>query len=276
MIFISILILIAIIKLFSKRKRDNEYVSVPEKIRDKVYETVSEEETRELIRNLRLNHILKSKYSIVERPEIEIPNGDINNSFNQFFISKHLDNGNSIIQINELLRLVIIDKVFLSFKYNDRIAFVKPEVVNSNQLKAHCYIENLDYKFSVNEISDPIVKEKLFIIDAKVKDIGTKNLLKIIKYGIEKNKFIRILYHKPGWYSYRTDYESGETIDNSSFPEESLRTIKDINFSIYTLKEDQLIRYNLDNNYISGYCFKRKAQRTFKIDRIKEIAILDL
>jgi len=74
----------------------------------------------------------------------------------------------------------------------------------------------------------------------------------------------------------KVNKETGEVIIEATEAEESVRTINNIPLSIDTLEQDHIDRYNLDENYLTAYCNRREAQRTFRFDRISEIAILDL
>lgn len=209
-------------------------------------------------------------------PEFLIPQEDFNNLFNTTFLLKQFGENKSNIQIKELIELVIKENVYLVFNYSGDLTLVKPLKVNGNILKSYCYIENKEKDFTLTDISDPIVKEKYFICKAIESDLSNYKLNKILDYAISNKKYLRMKYNRPAWNSFKTDTLTGELITESTAAEESIRTINNLDVSTNSLSLDQINKYRLDNNYITGYCFKRKEQRTFKKSRIVEIALLDL
>lgn len=83
-------------------------------------------------------------------------------------------------------------------------------------------------------------------------------------------------YTRASWDNYVLDTASGELILDRIEAEESIRTIMNVQLSINALAEEQIMAYNLNSNYITAYCNKHHEQRTFRLDRIGEIEILDL
>lgn len=53
------------------------------------------------------------------------------------------------------------------------------------------------------------------------------------------------------------------------------RIVSEVNFSLNVLSEESLEQYNIDFSYISGKCLLRNEMRTFKIERIKKIELID-
>lgn len=51
----------------------------------------------------------------------------------------------------------------------------------------------------------------------------------------------------------------------------SRRTISKIVYALDDMDTIKVNQYNLDNDYIIGYCHLRNERRTFKIDRIIEV-----
>jgi hypothetical protein len=58
--------------------------------------------------------------------------------------------------------------------------------------------------------------------------------------------------------------------------EESGSTISNVQLAINTRDQEEILKYNFNENYITACCHKREDQRTFKFDRISEIAILNI
>ncbi|RZJ34727.1 MAG: hypothetical protein EOO51_08345 [Flavobacterium sp.] len=177
---------------------------------------------------------------------------------------------------NSILQTAIRNKHFVSFIYNGTRTIVKPISFNNEALNCYCYIKNCERHFSVVNITNPIIKRRPFTLEATGPNLGLDRIVSVVNTAIQYHKFIRMRYTRAAWTSRTFDNETGEVIVDITEAEESTRTINNVQLALEILDEEQLRQYNLDENYITAYCNKREEQRTFRFDRISEIAILDL
>jgi hypothetical protein len=116
-----------------------------------------------------------------------------------------------------------------------------------------------------NTLKEILTKEWVtqFLI-SQLKIFKTRNLDNPINY--QKNKLIEdaINLNKSILISYMN-------YDN----ELTERIVSEVNFSPNVLPEESLEQYNIDFSYISGKCLLRNEMRTFKIERIKKIELID-
>ena len=188
---------------------------------------------------------------------------------------------NETIQENESTNKKIITKAihnskYLSFKYHNKKTITRPMRFNDNTLKAYCYVRNKEKDFLYSEIISPSIKQKPFVIEETGPNLGVETIKNVVNTAIQYGRYIRMRYTRSAWTEMKVDKETGEVIMEKTEAEESIRTINDIGLSINTLDQEHIDHYNLDENYITAYCNKREDQRTFRFDRISEIAVLDI
>jgi hypothetical protein len=175
-----------------------------------------------------------------------------------------------------LVNNVINEGRYLSFTYNDQRLIIKPTLVKGNGLRGYCYIKNIERDFKLSEITAPVRKQSPFSLEAKGPSIGLSKIKTIISTAIQYQKIIRIRYTRSAWTNMNVDQSTGEIIMEVTEAEESIRTINNVQLSINALDREHVQRYNLNADYITAYCNKRSESRTFKMDRISDIAILDI
>lgn len=176
----------------------------------------------------------------------------------------------------DIVQAAIKNSKFLSFRHNGSRTITKPKNINGSLFTAFCYVKNRECEFSISDIENPILKHKPFTVEATGPNLGLDSIKNVVNTAIQYGKFIRMTYTRSAWTEMKVDKETGEVIIEATKAEESTRTINNIKLSIDALDQTQIDRYDLDENYITAYCNKREAQRTFRFDRISEIAILDL
>lgn len=165
---------------------------------------------------------------------------------------------------------------YLSFFIRNEKTIVKPLKVRGSELTAFCYIKNKEIAFLADQIRDIQIKNNYYTFRATGPSIGLDQITNAINTAITYQKYIRIRYTRSSWTNIIVDYDTGELFTDKIEAEESLRTINDVQLSINVLKQEHIEAYKLNTNYITAYCNKREAQRTFRFDRIGEIEILDL
>jgi hypothetical protein len=179
--------------------------------------------------------------------------------------------------INEKISLCIERNQFFSFEYEGKPVLMKPERLVSSVVSGFCYIKNSTRDFRISNISKPVIKDKAFVVEAKGPVIGIERIRDIVNTGIKYKKFIRIRYTKRAWSHRDFDPETGEMyFVKITESEVSVRTISNVQMSAEALREDEEIPYWVNDNYITAYCNLRDEQRTFKFDRISEIALLNI
>jgi hypothetical protein len=182
----------------------------------------------------------------------------------------------SLNPVVELLKSIKREKNFVSFIYQGKSTIVEPINVNKTQLTAFCFVKNSERNFNLNEISD--ISEKPLYYTLKIENT-TKEAEKVknaIKSAIDFKNHVRMRYTRNTWTDTKVDRLTGEIIENTIEAEESLRTIHNIQFSVDALSEETIASYELNQNHITAFCNKREEQRTFRIDRISTIEILDI
>jgi uncharacterized protein YneF (UPF0154 family) len=175
-------------------------------------------------------------------------------------------------EIIEKVNASIERNSFLFFKYGNEPAFVKSEKADNDFLTAYCYLSNSNKNFNINGIEDLSLKVNYILDEANIESIDFSNDQNKINYAIKNKKYLRFHYSKPVFIS----YENSSYENNINFKEDGNRTIKDINYSINVLPQEDIEYYNLNSGYLTGFCFKRNANRTFKIERMDSLEILNL
>lgn len=177
---------------------------------------------------------------------------------------------------HDLIRTAISNRKFISFSYNGNQTIVQPNFIKAGTLNAYCYIKNENKDFTLANILNPIIKQRPFTLEATGPNLGLDRIVAAVNTAIQYQKFIRMSYTRSAWTSMQVDEETGEILYDVTEAEESIRTISNVQLSINALDQEHLTRYNLNENYITAYCHRREEKRTFKFDRISELAILDL
>jgi predicted DNA-binding transcriptional regulator YafY len=177
---------------------------------------------------------------------------------------------------HDLIRTAINNKHFVSFIYNGTPTIVKLTAFSNGTLNAYCYIKNTNRVFTVANIINPVIKQRPFTLEVTGPNLGLDRIVSVVNTAIQYHKFIRMRYTRSAWTSMQIDKDTGEIIADVTEAEESTRTINNVQLSINALDQEHLAQYNLNENYITAYCNRREEQRTFKFDRISELAILNL
>lgn len=184
-----------------------------------------------------------------------------------------------IIPKTEKLILTLIKKCILNNKHlviKDKNSLfdsnlIKPEHINYRAgryyLSGFDYMKSKNVEINIAEISILNSKEKYFkdelpkftgSIKLKVSLINNETLQPLIaKYNTKKDKAIWIQYED------LNDVRTKRIITNCSILESDIKE-RDTNNKLVNV------------NYLKAFCLLRKATRYFRIDRIREIKILDL
>ena len=162
---------------------------------------------------------------------------------------------------------------YLLLKIDNDKKIVRPIKIVNGDLKAFCYVENKSISIPVASMTNVQIKDSYCLDRRKTNTIDKRELFKKI---IANRYSARIVYTKPSWEGSGIKYNSGYYIDDSREEETNLRTISNVKMSVDILNADHISSYKIDENYITGFCHKRNEQRTFHLDRIDDLEILDL
>jgi predicted DNA-binding transcriptional regulator YafY len=176
----------------------------------------------------------------------------------------------------DLINLALQSNKYLSFIYHGAATIAKPIRTIEGTLTAFCYVKNRERSFNIYEISNLHLKNSYFTLRLAGPAIGLDMITNAVNTGINYQKHIRMKYTRAAWANMFVDQETGELIQDRVEAEESIRTINNIQLAVNVLAQEQIVAYNLDNNYITAYCNRREEQRIFRFDRIGEIEILDI
>ena len=102
--------------------------------------------------------------------------------------------------------------------------------------------------------------ESPFTVNTRTEEIGFDQLRSLVNMAIQYGKYIRIQYEK-----YFTNEDDKE-----------MRTISNVQLSVNALDKEHINYYGLTADYITAFCHKRQEERTFKINRIQVLQILNL
>lgn len=167
-------------------------------------------------------------------------------------------------ELTVLLRLekVINDEKYLKLKVGENETIVQPLAIifksGEYLLNAYDYKENKLVEVDINAISYDTMETYYWVkaptFDFLRSGVGGKTIVEefqeCIKHAEEKKALLRIEYiNKNGKLSFKT-----------------LKSYKIFNF----LEGEKSILY------LSGYCLSKKEERTFRLDRVQNLAILDL
>ncbi|MFY8069002.1 MAG: hypothetical protein ACOVMG_02800 [Flavobacterium sp.] len=188
-------------------------------------------------------------------------------------ISNQADSNSS--KVSKLFMASALGK-FSSFDYKGEKRLIKPTYVYDHEVTGFCYVKNEVKTYSMVDIENVEIKDNYYLLQYYKNPNSIDEITKIISEAIEEKKHIRIVYTKPGNNYVNIDLETGEIIENITLPEETERTLSDIDLSINVLSPEHIESYRLDQNYVSGYCHTRNEIRTFKFNRIGKIEILDI
>jgi hypothetical protein len=169
--------------------------------------------------------------------------------------------------------------IYLAFEYQKNATVVKPIELKKDTFIAFCYLKNKEIEYNIYEIQGLILKENPFTMKETGPDLGLNSVRDIISIAIKYNKLIRMKYTRTAWTETFFDQETGEVFNDQIEAETTFRTISKVDYALNVLAEDRIEKYNLRNDeyeYLSAYCHLREGQRTFRFDRISEIAILNV
>ncbi|MFM8448569.1 MAG: hypothetical protein ACKOAY_00555 [Haliscomenobacter sp.] len=163
---------------------------------------------------------------------------------------------------------------FLVFSYQQTARIVRPISSNGQSMRGYCYLANTELEFDVTHMTAPKIRDTYAVL--RVRNVEPEVLEEIIDQVINEQKPIRIRYVKPGQKTYTIDQETWELLTETAAQETSLRTIVRYQRAPEILPAEELLAYELDAHYIHGFCLLRHAPRTFKIDRIQSLEVLNI
>jgi len=239
---------------WSKEKYREKYLGIPH------FGTVLETERMGAVEETTLGEEIEEK--VIEEPAIPTPSAV------------------RVSVANPLLQLIEQAKAsghFIACIYNDQSTIVKPVAVAGQVLTCHCYVKNGERQLQLSRLKEATIKDAAFSVEAKGPSLGVNRIREIVQTAIRYKKYIRIRYTKRAWPELTVDEETGEIRYLQLNPAEvSVRTISNVLMSADALDLNEPGHFWVNDNYITAYCNLRDEQRTFKFDRISEIAILNI
>lgn len=235
------------------------YVGPLEKVKRWTYEE-AEQMAKDFYREKYLGLEFDIKPNTYQEIETEIqlvkenrsPYGYIDITYRDTSISKLSDNESAITsQLEEL----VMKKHFCTFNYgNNSIHLVQPkkiEIIRSiTKLIAYDYIQNKDQEFEIRLI-DNIEEIQSPFFQTLDHNQGLNKFQEALDLAINNMLYVRFTY------------------TNANF-EDSIRTLGPLD---YTQEFDG---WGYHRQHIAGYCHYRKETRSFRIDRIRQLWILNM
>ena len=187
--------------------------------------------------------------------------------------TKELFDSTSISVINSS----IIDERFLVFSYLNEKTIVKPIEIVNNILKAYCYIKNCENLYEIVKIKDIEIKNKAYSIEYSYYDSGIEIIKDLLNQASISNNFVCIRYQRPTMPDLQINSSTGKRYFNGlKKGEVSIRTISNIKNRTNTLNIESFINYDSYKEYITAYCHSKNEERTFKVNRIKKVSVLNI
>lgn len=186
----------------------------------------------------------------------------------------------NVFVVNPVCQL--FDNAIRSGKYiacicDEQPTIIKPISIEGNLLNCHCYVKNTDRQLQISRIKEAIMRDAAFAVEAKGPSLGVERIKEIVQTAIRYRKYIRIRYTKRAWPELIVDDETGKIHFLQLNPSEvSIRTISNVHMAADILDVNEAGNFWINDNYITAYCNLRDEQRTFKFNRISEIAILNI
>ncbi|MGD0340398.1 MAG: WYL domain-containing protein [Bacteroidales bacterium] len=199
-------------------------------------------------------------------------------------IENHVEeSGISITQKQQNIKgAIIIQSIntgkYVSCKYGSDPVYtiIKPIVFNGDIITCDCYVKNVQRELDIKHLTDLVVRDQPFLVRLNG-EIGVDEIKRVVRDAIRNRKLIRMKYTRTSWTQQKVDENTGEIILSQIDAEQSLRTISDINYSVDVLSQEHIAIYKLtEDGYITAFCHKRNELRTFRVDRINELEILNI
>ncbi len=155
----------------------------------------------------------------------------------------------------DLIKYCIKANKCLRFSYsNGAMHLVKPVKLKKDRtvwyLMAFDYIHNVENTFEIRLIEVPETEEKPFLYNKAFSNL--KEVQQQIDLAVDNQLYIRFEYVNKNL-------------------EGSVRTVGNFDYT------DEFIIFGYSGRqFISGYCFKRNEDRTFKLERIRHLTVLNL
>jgi hypothetical protein len=175
----------------------------------------------------------------------------------------------------DILQSAINAGKYVSFRFAGSRTVVRPLEVAGTELRAFCYVKNRERTFDLHQTADPQLKNSYFTLKKNGKEVNLQQIATIVEKAITYDKFVRIHYTKSayGAISVQETPEGNRVVVEDL---KSVRTINKVQHSLDVLEKEHIAAYRLNQNHITAYCHKREEKRTFRMDRINQLEILDL
>jgi hypothetical protein len=233
---------------WSKEKYREKYLDLP-----KGFGFVPETEKFEGVQETELGEVIESE--VEDEPPFIPPNNNTRALGNPKY---------------NLIETAIKNSKYVSFIYNGKPTITKPiRFIGQDKLLAFCYVKNIEREFELYHVNSLSEKSLLYTTELTSQTIDLEKVKGLIRMAIKYNKFLRMRYTRGSW----TDLVTGEFKD----AEQSLRTISGIGLAKDVLEEEHVNQYNLTNDtHLNAFCNRDDVRKTFRFDRINEIAVLNI
>jgi hypothetical protein len=166
---------------------------------------------------------------------------------------------------------------YISFEYQNEFKLIK--IINDSSpisIYGFCYISNSNLYFDFEKIKNSKSLNSYYSQKVINRNTNLNEVKECINNAIAMKKSIRIVYAKQERNYINIDEETGEIFYNHVEGEVNLRSVSDIGLAINVLSAEEIFKYSIDENYVTGFCNLQDEQRTFKFQRIREIEVLKI
>ena len=169
----------------------------------------------------------------------------------------------------DLLSTAIKDDKFLVFLYLNEKTLIKPIEIIKDKILGYCFIKNINKEFEISELKNIVIKDSAYSIECSFYDDGLGNIKKILNQACNAKQLVCIRYQRPSKPDLQVNSLTGKRYFNGlKRGEVSIRTIGLIqNISNKNISQIE---------YITAFCNTKEEERTFKINRIKKVSVLNI
>jgi hypothetical protein len=169
----------------------------------------------------------------------------------------------------DLIATTIKDDKFLVFLYLNEKTLIKPIEIIKDKILGYCFIKNINKEFEISELKNIVIKDSAYSIEYSFYDDGLGNIKKILNQASNAKQLVCIRYQRPSKPDLQVNSLTGKRYFNGlKRGEVSIRTIGLI---------QNITNKNISQiEYITAFCNTKEEERTFKINRIKKVSVLNI
>jgi hypothetical protein len=177
-----------------------------------------------------------------------------------------------------ILSQAIATDQYASFIFQGDPTITKPSSVQGNTLHAYCFVRNVNRTFPIAQIEHLLIKSQPFTARLKAKETTLGRVKTLMHQATQYHKLIWMHYTKSSFDTSFLDVDSDGQLIFTTLPRDSTRTISGIKRPSQVRNPTEPDTYKLnDEDHFIAYChLKQDPGRSFRYDRINELAILDI